>query len=168
MVYFKNHCYSLGLSKNGRIIIYVKSDLGVFPKEFCRSLREDFSFHDNMIFELINNLEFIELEISHKINDPYEKLKDARVEYKIDDLVHKLKAFTDNSFGKYEIELKGDPKTSGNLDFLLRDKLNAVLFFSDLTKIMAKFIDIQTEIKEAIDFIKKMTHFLINDLLNKK
>jgi len=168
MSYFRNESYTLGLSKHGKIVIYVKSDISVFPKEFLRSLTHDFKLNPHEISFLIRCLDFVELEISHKINDPLGKLKKAKVEYKIDGLINKLIAFTDNSFGSIELELKGDPETSGNLDFLLRDKLNAILFFAELTKIIAKFSKIQNELNKSMKFIENGIKFLIDDLLNEK
>ena len=166
--FWKNSSYTLGLSKNGKILIYVKSNLKVFPIEFLRSLKEDFSLSDREIKFLINSLELIELEIAHKINDPKDNLKDAKVKYDLDSLVQKLIAFTDNSQGDIEIELKGDPTTCGNLEFLLRDKLNAILYFAELTKIIFKLTKIQKEQKEIIETVKNGLIFLIDDLLNKR
>ena len=160
--FFKNASYTLGLSKHGKINIYVKSDLAVFPKEFLRSLRKDFMLNNHEIRFLIERLDFVELEISHKINDPNANLKNAKIEYGIEGLVKKLIAFTDNSFGNIEIELKGDPETSGNLEFLLRDKLNAILYFAELTKIIAKLSKIQNELMESISFIKNGITFQID------
>jgi len=168
MSYYKNNSCTFGLSKHGKFVIYVKSDLSVFPKEFLRLLNDVFKFNSFEIRSLIERMEFIELEISHKINDPKVKLKNAKVEYDIEGLVNKLIAFTDESFGTLELELKGDPETSGNLEFLLRDKLNAILYFAELTKIMVKFTKIQNELNDSMRFIKNGLTFLIDDLLNKR
>ncbi|MBA7492424.1 hypothetical protein ES702_02974 [subsurface metagenome] len=166
--FWKNSNYTLGLSKHGKIVLYVKSDLSVFPKEFLRSLRQDFNFNEIEIHTFIRHLEFVELEISHKITDPLEKLKNAKIHYDIEGLVNKLIAFTDESFGSLELEIKGDPSTSGNLEFLLRDKLNAVLYFAELTKIVAKLTKIQDEIQNTLSFVRNGVVFLIDDLLNNR
>lgn len=165
MNFWKNICYTLGLSRYGRMIIYVKSALSVFPKEFLRSLRQDFKFNDHEIEYLINSLTIAELEIAHKINDPKGHLKGAKVVLK--DLINKLVAFTDESQGSLELELRGDPATSGNLEYLLRDKLNAILYFAELTKIIARLTFIQEDLKESLDFIANGLVFLIDNKIEK-
>lgn len=179
MSYFKNNCYTLGLSKHGKITVFVKSELDIFPKEFLRSLKNDFSLEHNEIRAIIQRLDFVELEISHKINDPLAKLKNARINYDIDGLIKKLIVFTDESFkglnlegykqrsySKTELEVKGDPVTSSNLEFLLRDKLNAVLYFAELTKIIIKLTKIQDELRSSLNFVRNGITFLIDDLIN--
>ena len=166
--YYKNSSYTFGLNSNGKIQIYVKSDLSVFPKEFLRSLKQDFNLQDIEIKVLLDHLDCVDLEIAHKINDPLDNLKKAKVKYDFDSLIQKLIAFTDNSHGNIEIELRGDPKTSGNLEFLLRDKLNAILYFAELTKILVKLTEIQNQQNEITEFIKNGMVFLIDDLLNKR
>lgn len=166
--FWKNNCYTIGLSKRGKIIIYVKSDLKVFPKEFLRSLKQDFNFTEHEIKVLIEKLNFVELEISHKINDPSGKITGAKIEYKSDDLIRKLIAFTDKSHGSLELELRGDPVICGNLEFLLRDKLNAILYFAELTKIVHVLTEIQDELRKSIEYVSSAVTFLIDDLLNKR
>ena len=171
--FWKNNCYTLGLSKHGKIIIYVKSDLKVFPKEFLRSLKQDFNFTELEIRVLIEKLDFVDLEISHKINDPNGKIgiihgKKAKIEYKSDELIKKLIAFTDESHGSLELEFRGDPALCSNLEFLLRDKLNAILYFAELTKIVHVLTGIQEELRESIQYVSNAITFLIDDLLNKR
>lgn len=144
LTYFKNESYTIGLSKLGTVILFAKSDLNVFPKEFLRSLRQDFNLDDNEINFLIENLDLVDLEIAHKINDPLRNLKDAKISYEIKGIINKLIAFTDNSHGNIELEFKGDPSTCSNLEFLLRDKLNAILFFAEIPKALIS-IDKQLE-----------------------
>lgn len=167
MNFLKNESFTFGLSKLGKIVLYVKSNLSVFPKEFVRFLRQ-ISMTDNEIKDLIFHLDFVELEISHKINDPLGYLKKARVHYDFNSLIERLIAFTDESYGNIELELKGDPETSGNLEYLLRDKLNAVLYFAELTKILVKFIKLLEEVNNSQMFIKNALTFLIDDLLNNR
>jgi len=166
--FWKNSSYTFGLNKFGRFVIYVKSDLNVFPKEFLRSLRKDFNLSDFEIRVLIHKLDFVETEIAHKINDPLGKLKDAKVNYNLKNLVSKLIAFTDNSNGSIEFEVKGDPETSGNLEFLLRDKLSAVLYFAELTKIIFKLTEVSNQLNSELEFVRNGVIFLIDHLLNKK
>ena len=166
--FWKNNCYTLGLSKHGKIIIYVKSDLKVFPKEFLRSLKQDFNFTEHEIRVLIERLDFVDLEISHKINDPHGKITGAKIKYKSDDLIKKLIAFTDESHGSLELEFRGDPALCSNLEFLLRDKLNAILYFAELTKIVHVLTGIQEELRESIEYVSNAITFLIDDLLNKR
>ncbi|HEC92914.1 MAG TPA: hypothetical protein ENI51_08000 [Candidatus Atribacteria bacterium] len=163
--YYKNNCMTLSLSETGKIKIWILSDINVFPKEFVRVFRQEFNFNDYEIRALIERLDFVEVELAHKINDPFKNLNGARVHYSIKDLVNKLIAFTDSSSGSLEIELRGDPETSGNLEFLLRDKLNAILYFAELTKIIAKLTKINEELANSLDFIKSGIIFLIDDLI---
>jgi len=160
LTYFKNESYTIGLSKLGTIMLFVKSNLKVFPKEFLRSLRQDFNLDDNEIQFLIEKLDFVELEIAHKINDPHGNLKDAKINYTIKGIINKLIAFTDNSHGNIELEFKGDPATSSNLEFLLRDKLNAVLFFAEIPKVL---ILIDKELKELNSKILSKNSQISND-----
>jgi len=166
--YFKNEHISLSLSTNGKIKIWLLDDISEAPKHFIKTLENDlgFSFHEIHFF--INHLDFCELEIAHKIEDPQSNLKKSKIKFDIEGLVNKLIAFTDESFGNVELEIKGDPETSGNLEFLLRDKLNAVLYFAELTKIITKLMKIQEKLNESLLFIKNGLTFLIDDLLNKR
>ena len=166
--YWKNNSYTLGLNRNGKMIIHVKSDLSVFAKEFLRSLRQDFLLTEFEIQALIIRLDFVELEISHKINDPNASLKNAKIEYDLKPFVDKLIAFTDESNGSLELEIKGDPATSSNLEYLLRDKLHAILFFAELTKVVKKLTDIQVQLFDSIQFISNALKFIIDDLLEKR
>lgn len=167
--FWKNSSFTFGLSKNGRFTMHVKSDLEVFPKEFLRCLRQDFNFDDFEIYSLIEKLDFIDLEIAHKINDPEGNLKNAKVRYiDLEGLIRRLIAFVDQSNGSLELELKGDPETSTNLDFLLRDKLHAILFFTELTKIVKKLAEIQSELFDSIQYISRALTFILDDLLNRR
>jgi len=168
MNWWKNFSYTLGLNRNGILRIHVKSDLSVFPKEFLRSLRQDFLLVDFEILGLINRLDFVELEVSHKINDPSGNLKNAKLEYNLKPLIDKLIAFTDNSNGSIELEFKGDPATCTNLEYLLRDKLHAILYFAETTKIIKKLTEIQGQLFDSIQYISNNLTFIIDDLLENK
>jgi len=166
--FWKNNSYTFGLSKNGKLIMNIKSSLDVFPKEFLRSLRQDFNFDNFEINALIDRLDFVYLEIAHKINDPDKNLEKAKVKYTLEGLIERLTAFTDSSGGNLELEIKGDPESSTNLDFLLRDKLHAILFFAELTKIVKKLTEIQNELFNSIQYISRALTFILDDLLNKR
>ena len=166
--YWKSESMTFGLSSFGRMILYVKSDISVFPKEFLRCFRDDFKLTEHELEFLIKKLDFVELEIAHKINDPRGNIKGAKIKYKFDDLVKKLIVFTDESHGSLELELKGDPAICSNLEFLIRDKLSAILYFAELTKIVHILTEIQEELRDSIQFVSYAITFLIDDLLNKR
>ena len=166
--YWKSESMTFGLSSYGRIILFVKSDLKVFPKEFLRCMKDDFKLNANEIRFLIEKLDFVELEISHKITDPKGKIKGAKLKYDLEPLVKQLIAFTDESHGSLELELKGDPETVTNLEYLLRDKLHAILYFAELTKIIYKLAEMHNELVESINFLRKNITFIIDDILNSR
>lgn len=163
--FYKNGSCTIGLTKHGKIVIHVKTSLKLFPSHFIELLKAVFHFEDHEIRFLIERLKFVEMEIAHKINDPLKNLKNSVVKYDFEGLVKKLKAFTDNSQGTSEIELKGDPETSGNLAFLLSDKLHAVEYFAELTKLMAIVSKRLFELKSQIEYVNETLIKMINDLL---
>lgn len=166
MTYYKNKSFTFGLSKHGKIVMYVRSDLDVFPKEFLRVMRNIFKLNDDEIRSLILHLDFVECEVAHKINDPFHNLKDAHIEYTLDELVRKLHVYVDNSDGSLEFEIRGDPETSTNLEYLTRDKLGAVLFFHSLTKTIEELTRLTKSMGDGLESIRNGVYFLIDHILS--
>lgn len=166
--YWKNSSYTLGMSKHGKLILFIKSNINVFQKELVRSLRDDFSFDNHEVDFFLRQLKPEKIEIAHKINDPDNNVEKAKIKYSIEGL-SSLLAFTDKSKdGTIEIEIAGDPATSSNLEFLLRDKLNAVLFFAEVSNIINKLTEIQEELFKSVKYISNALTFILDDLLNKR
>jgi len=132
--FFKNNVFSLGLTKTGKIILYVKVKPENFAKEFIRSMRKDFCLDNNQIYRLAIKLKCRSIEVATDINDPLKSLKNAKLRAKLIDLKKEVLAFLDESMGTTEIELKGDPELTSNLNFLLKDKIQATKYFYKLTK----------------------------------
>ena len=166
--FFKNEVFSLGLTKYGNIILYCKVKPELFAKEFIRSMNEDFCLTPKEISYLAKYLDPSSVEIAHDITDPLAKLKNSKILMKYKDTVKELwqiLAYTDNSNGTLEIEFKGDPQESSNLEFLLRDKIGAVKYFYQLTKTLEELIKYNARLESKVDIITTANLVLLEALL---
>lgn len=165
--YFKNEAISLGITKYGKINLFAKCQLELFSSALIKTLKTEFCLNDEEILVFAQYLELKTVEISHSIDDIYGNFEKSKVFIKLKQLNQKLSIFVDKSNDFFELEIKGDPKSSANLEFLIRDKIGALLFFNDLAEILTAHTEILVKISFQLNKIENNQYFQLFEFWEK-